>query len=181
MEKEIWKEIPGYVGKYEVSNLGRVRSVTRYVRNSVGSKTLVAGKLLSPQIDKAGYPRVLLSDNNYHKKLCTIHRLVAITFIPNPYNYPVVNHKDENKGNNIVSNLEWCTQSYTLSYNNGQKKRRERKVDMLDKETGELLKTFNSIDEASKTMNIDRVTISNVCSGRPNRHTAGGYKWRYVN
>lgn len=178
--EEFWKEIPGYESKYEASNLGRIRSVSRYVRNSVGSKTFVEGKILVPYKNKIGYCYVVLSDNSYKKKRWLVHRLIAITFIPNPDNLPVVNHKDEDKSNNIVTNLEWCTQSYNLSYNDGQRKRRERKVEMLDKESGKLLRTFKSLDEASKTMKVDRVTISTVCSGKPHHYTAGGYKWRYA-
>ena len=180
MENEIWKAVVGYEGKYEVSNLGNVKSIPRYVRNSVGSQTFVDGKMLIPFQDKVGYLHVLLSDKNYKKKRWLVHRLVAMAFLENPNNYPVVNHKDENKSNNCVNNLEWCTQSYNLSYNEGQKKRRERKIEMYDRITGEYLRTFNSIDEASKIMKINRTTISQVAANLRGRHTAGGYKWRYA-
>ena len=180
MKDEIWKVIKGYEGKYEVSNFGRVRSLPRYVRNSVGSQTFVDGKMLIPFQDKVGYLHVLLSDKNYKKKQWLVHRLVAMAFLENPNNYPVVNHKDENKSNNCVNNLEWCTQSYNLSYNEGQKKRRERKIEMYDRNTGKYLRTFNSIDEASKIMKINRTTISQVAANLRGRHTAGGYKWRYA-
>lgn len=180
MENEIWKAAVGYEGKYEVSNFGRVRSLPRYVRNSVGSKTFVEGKLLTPCKDKAGYLRIILSDKNYKKKLWTVHRLVALAFLDNPSNLPVVNHKDENKENNRVDNLEWCTQSYNLSYNDGQRKRRERKIAMYDKVTGACIKTFNSINEASEIMKINRTTICEVAAGRYGHRSAGGYIWRYT-
>ena len=180
MKEEIWKVIIGYEGKYEVSNFGRIRSLPRYVRNSVGSQTFVDGKILAACKGNAGYIHVILSDNNYHKKRWLVHRLVALAFIPNPHNYPVVNHKDENKSNNNVDNLEWCTQSYNLSYREGQRKRRMKKIEMYDRTTGEYLRTFDSIDEASRTMGINRTTICNVAAGKPNNHSAGGYIWRFA-
>lgn len=180
MNDEIWKAVVGYEGKYEVSSLGRVRSVPRYIRNSVGSLTFVDGKILSAYKDKVGYMHVILSDSDYKIKRWTVHRLVAFAFLENPNNLPVVNHKDENKSNNCVENLEWCSQSYNLSYRDGQKKRRQQKIEMYDRVTGEYIKTFNSIAEASEEVGIGYSTISAVASGRYGHHTAGGYKWRYA-
>ena len=179
MNKEIWNDAVGYEGRYQVSNFGHVRSVSRWVNAPQGRKLFLEGKVLQLQPDNVGYMHVSLLDENHKIKRWTVHRLVAIAFIENPHNYPIVNHKDENKSNNNVSNLEWCTQSYNLSYNNGQKKRRERKVEMLDKDTGITLRTFNSLNEASIIMKINRTTISGVL-GNKHRHTAGGYKWRYA-
>ena len=180
MSKEIWKDAVGYEGRYQVSNLGHVRSVSRWVDASQGRKLFLEGKVLQLQPDNVGYMHVSLLDKNHKIKRWTVHRLVAIAFIENPHNYPIVNHKDENKSNNCVNNLEWCTQSYNLYYNEGQKKRRERKIEMYDRITGEYLRTFNSIDEASKIMKINRTTISQVAANLRGRHTAGGYKWRYA-
>lgn len=107
---EIWRDIKGYEGKYQISNFGRVRNV----------KT---GKVLKLYPNEKGYLRIHIGKKQYR-----VHRLVAIAFIPNPNNYPDVNHKDENKQNNFVyidengnyvpelSNLEWCTKSYNHSY-----------------------------------------------------------------
>lgn len=95
MDREIWKDIQGYGGKYQVSNLGRVRSILR-------------NKILIPKKTKKGYLRIRLYENNHCKNI-VIHRLVAFAFIPNPENKPQVNHKDGNKENNCVSNLEWCS------------------------------------------------------------------------
>lgn len=105
---EIWKDVKGYEGKYQVSNLGRVKSL--------GSDKWHKGRVLKPSFDgKGNYLFVGLHKDNCIK-LATIHRLVAEQFIPNPDNLPCVNHKDENKTNNRVDNLEWCTVKYNSNY-----------------------------------------------------------------
>ena len=101
--KEIFKDIKGYEGLYQVSNLGNIKSF------HFGSK------ILKPGIDVCGYTHVALCKNNT-LKLMTVHRIVAIAFIPNPYEFPCINHKDHNKQNNNVSNLEWCTYKYNSQY-----------------------------------------------------------------
>ncbi len=110
--KEIWKDIEGYEGLYQVSNLGDVRSLKYAGGNKV--KILKQGNV-------NGYKRVSLHKNNKQKNYF-VHRLVAMTFIPNPNNLPLVNHKDENKTNNSVDNLEWCTQKYNINYGSAIKK-----------------------------------------------------------
>lgn len=107
--QEIWKYIDGYDGKYQVSNLGRIRSLHR-------NTTLI--KALSKDSD--GYLVVTLSNAKIGKKSKThkVHRLVAQAFIPNPDQLPEINHKDENKKNNVIDNLEWCTTQYNLTYGN---------------------------------------------------------------
>ena len=104
---EIWKDIEGYEGLYQVSNLGRVRSLN-YRRSGIS-------KLLKQSTDEKGYKQVGLCKNgkqkNYH-----VHRLVAIAFISNPNNLPIINHKDENPSDNNANNLEWCTYEYNLNY-----------------------------------------------------------------
>jgi hypothetical protein len=113
---EIWKPIPGYEGYYEVSNTGKVRSLTRTVIMKDGKPRPIKGRELKPKINN-GYPTVNLSKNGTVKTI-RIHRLVALTFIPNPDNLPIINHKDENKQNNNVNNLEWCTYEYNNNYGN---------------------------------------------------------------
>ena len=122
--KEIWKDIENFEGLYQVSNLGNDRSLDRIKNQFNGyyySNRIYKGKILKPAISKNGYLRVLLQANGI-KKNCCIHRLVAETFIPNIDNLPIINHKDENKLNNQVDNLEWCTQSYNINYGNRNKK-----------------------------------------------------------
>lgn len=105
--REIWKDIPDYEGLYQVSNLGRVKSLERYVKHLSGSMKLLKERILVI-IKNGGYYRVTLSKNNI-KKAKTIHRLIGESFIPNPNNLPFINHIDGNKLNNSVENLEWCT------------------------------------------------------------------------
>ena len=118
--EEIWKPIKGYESYYEVSSFGRVRSICRVVSNKWGSSTLRKSAILRPYCKK--YPMVVLARDGKTKN-CLIHRLVAEAFIPNPNHYPVVNHIDENKANNHVGNLEWCTQKYNINYGTSLKMR----------------------------------------------------------
>lgn len=112
--QEIWKDIKGYEGLYQVSNLGRVKSLTRKVKTFNGVRTS-KGQLLKPLKTNRGYYRVDLRQNQTNKYVA-IHRLVAEAFVPNPNNYHIVNHKDSNQTNNNADNLEWCTQSYNVKY-----------------------------------------------------------------
>lgn len=106
---EIWKDVEGYEGLYQVSNLGRVKSLTHYIIKENYKPREVKGKILTPFFDRPkGYMSVSLSKNN-KIKLQRIHRLVAQAFIPNPDNLIQINHKDGNKSNNNVENLEWCS------------------------------------------------------------------------
>ena len=115
MSKEIWRAIPNYEGIYEVSNLGRVKSIEREIvdkNNRIMNRKEI---ILKQCTDKKGYKRVKLFADG--KTLNTrVHRLVALAFIPNPENLPQVNHKDEIKSNNLVENLEWCSAQYNTMY-----------------------------------------------------------------
>jgi len=104
---DTWLPVVGYEGFYEVSNNGRVRGLTRQVLKHDGVRTCPS-KILLPDMSK-GYPRVVLGRGGNRKRVL-VHRLVAEAFIPNQFGKPVVNHKDGNRSNNCVSNLEWCTQ-----------------------------------------------------------------------
>ena len=112
---EEWKDVEGYEGKYQVSNLGKIKSLIFSNRQA----TFEQEKILKPQKNR-NYLQVSLSKNN-KIKIINIHRLVAKAFIPNPNNFPQVNHKDGNKMNNNANNLEWCTCSQNIqhAYNNG--------------------------------------------------------------
>ena len=107
---EIWKDIPGYESRYQVSNMGQVRSL----RNQSGGIRIKVQQELRKN-KGLHYKSVFLFDGNkYHT--CSVHRLVALAFIPNPDNLPEVNHKDENPSNNKVENLEWCDRKYNINY-----------------------------------------------------------------
>ena len=113
MTEEIWRPVVGYEGLYEVSSYGRVRSLDRYVKGK--SYRLHKGKVLSPGKNSRGYLSIVLSYNGKHK-IITVHRLVAQAFLPNPDNFLEINHKDEDKTNNNVTNLEWCDHKYNVNY-----------------------------------------------------------------
>lgn len=132
---EEWRDVVGFEGLYQVSNLGRVKGLDRLVDTNINNvnRRIHKGKLLKPQFNNKGYKRVNLCKNG-NKNMAFVHRLVAEAFIPNPNNYPIINHKDENKQNNMVwvnedgsidydkSNLEWCTQEYNMNWNRVMKK-----------------------------------------------------------
>ena len=127
--EEQWKPIIGYEGLYEVSNFGNVRSLDRIVKRWKGYSTK-KGKIIIPFYEsKKGYYQVTLIKDG-KKKHYRVHRLVASAFLENPFNYTDVNHKDENKTNNHVDNLEWCTRKYNNNY--GTKPERIRQT-MIEK------------------------------------------------
>lgn len=163
--EEIWKDVKGYEGLYQVSNMGRVRSLRRNI-------------ILKSQITR-GYKRVALCTNNI-PKLYSVHRLVANAFIPNPNNYPCINHKDENKANNCISNLEWCTQEYNLNYGTGIAKRaRSNSKKVLQfKPDGTFIKEWESIRDIERMTGYSRGYISECCRGKQSYY-AYGYIWKY--
>ena len=129
MTEEIWRPVVGYEGLYEVSSYGRVRSLDRYVKSKSESYRLTKGKVLSGSITKDGYVRCLIKVNGVGRSYF-VHRLVAETFIPNPDNLPQINHKDEDKTNNRVDNLEWCDPKYNMNYGSRQERYRDTMLEM---------------------------------------------------
>ncbi len=113
--KEIWKDINGYEGFYQVSNLGRIKSLDRYICKSNGVIQFKKGKIKVPKLNSDGYNVIALSKNGRNKTIA-IHILVAKHFIANPKNLPEVNHKDFNRTNNVVDNLEWLTHQENIKY-----------------------------------------------------------------
>lgn len=172
MEKEVWKEIPGFEGKYMASNYGRIKSIIHKEHILKQLKT------------KDGYMSLKLVRKDFSVKRFGVHRLVAMAFLDNPNNFPMVNHKDEDKTNNCVSNLEWCDAKYNINYGTGIKRRAiqvQRKVEMLDKNTNEVIRMFDSVGEASDFVGVTIACISNTCSNYDGHHkTCRGYKWRYA-
>lgn len=160
---EIWKEIPRSGGKYQISNYGNVYS-------------LINNGQLKGVNNGNGYLRVKLNERLFY-----IHRLVAMAFIPNPNGYKEINHKDENKLNNNVDNLEWCSHKYNMKFGT----RNKRAVDNTKKSViqytmrGKYMCSYNSIVEAAEKMSISKGNIVSVLKG--NRKSAGGYKWKYNN
>ena len=142
------------------------------------------GKQSKGYIDNRGYRAFACKYKNEHFRY-SIHRLLAIKYIPNPNNYPIINHIDGNKLNNSIDNLEWCTQSHNIKeasrlglmdYSNNTNVC--RKVIQINKDTKEIIKIYNSIKEASKELKINYSSIVNCCKGR--YKTSGGYIWKYA-
>lgn len=179
--EEIWKPVKGYEGYYEVSNMGRVRSCDRYVKH-YSKQRFYKGKLLAENEYPNGYKYVNLNKDGIHKT-ALIHRLVAVAFLPNPNNFPEVNHRDENFRNNELTNLEWCTSKYNANYGTRMQKcsnpEQRRPIIQLSKE-GMFIKRWNGIGEASKALGIDDSHIIRVCKHMKRNVTAGGFKWEYA-
>lgn len=129
MTEEIWRPIVGYEGLYEVSSYGRVRSLDKYVKSKSESYRLIKGKILIGSITKDGYARCLIRVNGVGRSYF-VHKLVADAFLSNPDNLPEVNHRDEDKINNRVDNLEWCDHKYNMNYGTRQERFRNT---MLEK------------------------------------------------
>lgn len=176
---EQWKAIAGYDGQYEVSNLGRVRSLKS------GKE-----KILRPNKNNNGYLLVYPYKDGKTRGLL-IHRLVAEAFIPNPQGLETVNHKDEVKTNNSVDNLEWMSRKDNINYGSRNKCAGKaiskininnpafsKQVQMFDKSTGELLATFPSTHEAGRVTGIASQHIGECCRGK--HKSSGGYVWRYT-
>lgn len=177
MVKEIWKDIEGYDGVYQISNIGNVQSVQTYYRKRTGVTT-VRTQPIKQFVNKYGYLVVTLHKNCIAKTK-TVHRLIAKAFIPNPDNLPCINHKNQIKTDNRLENLEWCTYEYNNSY--GDKMLRISVssgfvVAQIDAKTNEVIRVFHSAREAGRVINSKH--ISECCRGE--RETACGYKWKYL-
>lgn len=188
--EEIWKDIKGYEELYQVSNLGRIKSLKRIIYDVKKSYTKKE-KIRKLLISKESYIRISLCKNGKQKKYC-VHRLVAETFILNSNNKTQVNHKDCNKHNNNAKNLEWCTpkENVTHAINNGlcdlrDEKMRRYNIEVRPKKViqydlkGNVLNVWNSMTQASNALKIKTSTISSCCKNKPHHNTAGGFKWEY--
>lgn len=172
--EEIWKPIEGYEGKYEISNYGRVKSYAQYIN----------GRIIKGCHDGKGYVYVKLYYISGKHKMFKVHRLVATHFIPNPNNYPQVNHKDENKDNNHVDNLEWCDNDYNNHYGTRSKRiaisnrccpTTSKKICSIG--NNNQIKYYDSIGEAERITGVSHSNIIKVLKNQ--RFSAGGYLWSY--
>lgn len=198
MYQEIWKDIKGYEGYYQASNLGRVRSLDRTVKNKS-----FKGKILKPRYNSKGYTTTALSINGVQKNYLT-HRLIALTFIPNPNDYREINHKNEIKDDNSADNLEWCDRVYNMNYGSIKETIRknvsgvnnphygkhhseetkeklrvahEKKIAQYTKDD-ELIKIWESATQAANALGLTSSAINSCLRNRAK--TAGGFVWKYV-
>lgn len=187
---EEWKDINDYKGYYQVSNNGRIRSLNRTITDSRGFRYKKKGKVMITHKGKNGYIYISLKKNNITKTF-TIHRLAATHFIPNSLQLPEVNHIDENKANNNVGNLEWCTHDYNNSYGTKNiramqnrdnsyiaiqnKKRLSKKVFQYDFNNN-LLKIWPSTHECQRNGFLQGC-VAACCRGKFKQHK--GYQWSY--
>lgn len=163
---EIWKDIKGFES-YQVSNLGNVKSL--------GNDKTRKEKILKPNKLKNNYLQVVLCKEG-KRKYHLIHRLVAEAFIPNPQNLVQINHRDEDKTNNTISNLEWCTAKYNNNYGtHNQRSALSRSKPVICLETG---KIYSSLSEVYKQLGFTQGNISQCCNGK--LKTAYGFHWQYV-
>ena len=173
MEQEIWKDIEGYEGYYRVSNTGKILSV----------KT---GKLRATSVNNSGYELTHLYKDTVDTS-CTIHRLVAKAFVPNPNNLPEVNHINEDKLDNRAENLEWCDRRYNQVYSGniekwtkaggqGGKMKRSKRVYQFTLE-GDFIKEWFSAREAQAELGLARQEIGKCCLGKKEQY--GGFLWSF--
>lgn len=188
--KEVWKDIKGYEGLYQVSDYGRIKSVERTIKVVDNTRhpyvKRVISRILKPVKDSTGYSVVSLGKHN--KK--AIHRLVAEAFIPNPENKPHVNHIDGKKTNNVLTNLEWATVSENAIHSHrvlGHKsfnpilgrfgKENPLSKQIIQMKNDKIISEFYGGAEAARKTKINQSAIYMVCNGQ--RKSAGGFQWKY--
>lgn len=187
LDGEVWKDIDGYEGTYQVSNMGRVRSIDRIVPcRKKGYTTMTKkGRILNLSTNRLGYKEAHLYNYQEQKeRIMSVHRLVAFAFIPNPDQERLreINHIDENKSNNRVDNLEWCDRAYNIRYGSSRIRAIKnnpnvRKVAQYSKR-GELIARYGTIVEASRATGLHVSSISKACRGKLKK--SGTYIWRYI-
>lgn len=189
--EEVWKDIPGYNGRYQASTFGRIRSVDRIVQKSNGVSGYYQGKVLATSSVRGYlYVNIAKAINDFHPK--RVHRLIAETFIPNPDNLPQINHINENKADNRVANLEWCTGKYNSNYGHRIEKfsasmqnnlSHSKEVNQYDLE-GNYLNSFPSASEAARILGLSSTAATRI--GQCCRHlyskgnSAYGFLWKFA-
>lgn len=182
MAKEVWKDVKGWEGFYQVSSLGRFKGVERLDSRGYKQKE----RIMKGYDNGHGYIHVYGSKNGIVKTL-KLHRIIAEAFIPNPNNLPCVNHKDENRANNHVDNLEWCTYSYNNTYGDridrikeskGWKKQlSDSKTPIYVIENGNK-KWYKSQAQAAEELGLDKSNLNACLKGRIKSHR--GYTFEYA-
>jgi len=189
---KIWKDIKGYEGYYQISNTGQVKSIFRKVPNKLNRVQVYKEKILKPTKTSNGYYMIDLYDNKNNRKKHSIHRLVCFAFVENTNNnYRYVNHKDGNKLNNNYLNLEWCTSSQNNKHaydiglkigyfkgKMGEENPKSKRVTQLTL-TGNMIRSYYSISEASRETGIASSNIGYVCRNVKYK-SAGGFLWKFM-
>lgn len=183
---EEWRDIPGYENLYQASNLGRIRSVERYIERADGYKNHIMPRVLKQKKNNSNNYLLVNLHKDKKPKRYLVHRLIAITFIPNPHNLPQVNHKDENPQNNKVSNLEWCDCKYNICYGTARRRHSEHVKNRPDiskpveqyTRDGVYIATYPSSVEAHRQTGVWHQSIWRVMNGI--LKTAGGFIWKYA-
>lgn len=175
--QEIWKPIVGWEGLYEVSNLGNVRSLDRYV-NQLNYKRFCKGQLLKPTFHKSNYFIVTLRNSGV-QKICKVHQLVMNTFNPNNSDEKLeINHIDGNTKNNNLNNLEWCTHQQNLQHASTHNLLSTYKaINQYDLD-GNFIKRWHSMKEAKEYYNFGINSLRNACKRKSGIHK--GFIWRYA-
>lgn len=181
--EEIWKEVCGYEGLYEISSIGNFRSCDRVIKNR-NHHQKIKGRLRKTQICRTtGYYMVTLNKNGKCTNT-TIHRLMAEAFIPNPENKPFVDHINGIRSDNRIENLRWCTNQENLTFPIAAENRilckqcLSKKVAQMDKETGKIINVYRSTGEVQRQNGFHQQNIVRCCNGvKPSMY---GYKWKYI-
>ena len=176
MSEEIWKDIPGFEGLYQVSDHGRIRSFVKWRTRSTDPR------IMAIRPDRKGYLRCYIGGRNI-----PVHRVVATTFLENPQKKPQVNHIDGNKLNNSIGNLEWVTntENQRHAFKNGLKTTKHltdatSKPVLQFSKDGDFIAQFKSTCDASRKTGVDQTSICNCCNKKRHRNTAGGFIWKYA-
>ena len=179
MTKEVWRDIEGYEGLYQVSDQGRVKSLERKIPHWRGGERIQKERILKPNVVHGGYLMIGLYAGG-KRKMFFVHRLVCQAFHENPENKPEVNHINENASDNRACNLEWCTRTENINHgarNERAAKTKSKPVGQWTKE-GELVKIWPSAIEVQKQTGFSQGSISKVANGK--RKQAYGFIWKYV-